>query len=101
MRRMAKVLGASGVEGAGHDARFSVLGPTGDRLDVSLEGDAQRLMAVVVDAGGVIRCTLDVAPVTHALESHETPGRVTLHVGKLKVHLDGKPTVAIEVVSDD
>lgn len=101
IRHMAKILGASGVEGAGHDARFSVEGARGDRLKVSLEIDTQRLMAVLTDSAGVTRCTLDVAPVAKAIDDLKTPGRVTLHVGKLLVHLDSKPTLAIEVLSND
>ena len=101
VRHLAKVLGATGTEGAGNDARFAVDGADGARLKVSVEGDAQRLMAVLVDPRGVTRCTLDVAPVAKAVEDASTPGRVTLHVGKLHVHLDSRPTLAIEVVTGD
>lgn len=99
--RLAKVLGASGVESAGHDARFSVDGPEGSRLKVSIEGDQQRLMGVIVDGAGVTRVTLDVAPVTHVTEAPGFPGRVSLHLGKTIIHIDSQPTLAIEVVSVD
>ncbi len=98
---MARVLGASGLEGAGHDARFVVVGASQGKLHISLEGDTQRLMAVLMDSAGVIRCTVDVAPVAKAVEDPGTPGRITLHVGKLRIHLDSKPTLAIEVISVD
>ncbi len=100
-KHMARVLGASGVEGAGHDARFMVDGPQGGKLKVSLEGDVQRIMATLNDAAGVTRVTIDVAPVAKAVEDPETPGRVTLHVGGVMIHLDSKPSLAIEIVSKD
>lgn len=98
--RLAKVLGASGVESAGHDARFSVDGADGSRLKVSIEGDQQRFMGVVIDAAGVTRCTLDVAPVTHVAEAPGFPGRVSLHLGKTIIHIDSRPSIAIEIVAD-
>jgi len=99
--RLAKVLGASGLESAGHDVRFSVDGAEGSRLKVSIEGDQQRLMGVMVDAAGVTRVTLDVAPVTQVTEAPGFPGRVTLHLGKTVIHIDTEPSLAIEVVSVD
>lgn len=100
IRRLAKVLGAQGLESAGHDTRFYVDGADGSRVKVSIEGEQQRLMAVLTDAAGVARCDLDVAPIKKVSEDPEFPGRVTLHVGTMLVHLDSKPTLAVELVSE-
>jgi len=97
--RLAKVLGATAVEGSGPNARFAVHGPAGGVLKVSAEGNEQRVMAVLLDAAGVTRCTVDVAPVTHVTEDPGFPGRVTLHVGSTLVIIDSKPSLAIEVTS--
>ncbi len=99
--RLAKLLGAVGIESAGHDARFSVDGADGSRLKVSIEGDQQRIMAVLIDPAGVTRTTLDLAPVTQVTETKHFPGRVTLHLGKTAVHIDTRPSLAIELVSVD
>jgi hypothetical protein len=98
-QRLAKVLGATAVEGSGPNARFMVHGPAGGLLKVSVEGNEQRVMAVLTDAAGVTRCTLDVAPVTHATEDAAFPGRVTLHVGNLLIRLDSQPSLAVEVTT--
>ena len=97
--RLAKVLGASGVEAFGHDARFIVEGAQGGRLKISIEGDRQRFMCVLSDATGVTRTTIDVAPVTNVTEDSNFPGRVTLHMGKTLIHIDSKPTLAVEFVT--
>ena len=97
--RLAKVLGASAVEGSGPNARFEVRGPAGGVLKVSAEGNEQRVMAVLKDAAGVTRCTVDVAPVTHCTEDPNFPGRVTLHVGHMLVVIDSQPSLAIEVTT--
>jgi hypothetical protein len=96
---LAKVLGARGIESAGGDARFVVEGASGERLRVSIEGEQQRFMAVLNDGQGIVRCSIDIAPVTHVTQDHEVPGRVTLHVGQLLIHVDSKPTLAIEIAS--
>ena len=101
VRRLAKILGASGVEGAGHDARFIVEGVNGDVLRVSLEGQQQRLMAVLQCAHGRTRCTVDVAPVTRVTEDVNTPGRATLHIGHMLIHIDSDPALSIEIVSKE
>ena len=101
IRRLAKLLGAQGLESAGHDTRFFVDGADGSRFRVSIEGAQQRLMGVLTDAHGVARCDLDVAPIKKVSESADFPGRVTLHVGTMLVHIDSKPTLAVELVSDD
>jgi hypothetical protein len=100
IRRLAKVLGATSIESAGHDSRFMVEGKQGGRMQVSIEPDRQRIMAVLKDASGIIRATVDLAPVTHATEDPDFPHRVTLRVGNILVHLDAEPTLAIEVVSE-
>jgi hypothetical protein len=100
IRRLAKVLGATGIESAGHDTRFVVEGEQGGRLQVSVEGAQQRLMAVLKDGEGVVRCTLDLAPIRAATEDKHFPHRVTLHVGHLMVHIDSQPTLAVECLSD-
>jgi|RhiMetdeSRZDD1v2_1073273.scaffolds.fasta_scaffold1736041_2 hypothetical protein len=94
---LAKVLGAKGVESTEHDTRFVAETPEGGRLKVSIAGSAQRFMATLVDAAGVTRCSIDVAPVTKVKESPGFPGRVTLHVGKTLVHIDSQPSLAIEL----
>jgi hypothetical protein len=95
--RMAKTLGASSVEAVGHDARFAVIGSTGDRMTVSLKAQEQRLMAVLVDAQGVIRASIDVAPVNRVVEDVLVPGHVKVLVGRMVIQLDTRPTLAIEV----
>ena len=100
IRRLAKVLGASGIESAGHDTRFVVEGAQGGRLQVSVEGAQQRLMAVLKDAQGVVRCTLDLAPIRAVTEDKQFPHRITLHVGSMAVHLDAEPTLAVECLSE-
>jgi hypothetical protein len=97
--RFAKILGASQVNIAGNDTRFAVDGASGDRLRVSFESHQQRFMGVLIDAAGVTRCTLDLAPVSRVTEPREFPGRVTVHVGTCYVHIDSKPTLAIEIES--
>ncbi len=99
--RFAKILGASETEVSGHDIRFSVDGAKGDRLRASFEGDPQRFMAVLIDAAGVTRATLDVAPVSHIEEDTTAPGRVVLHVGRTLVRIDSQPTLAIEMASKE
>jgi hypothetical protein len=99
--RFAKVMGASEVQVAGHDVRFAVDSGDGGRLRVSFEGDQQRFMGVLIDANGVTRTTIDVAPVTKVVEELGFPGRVTLRVGHCLIHIDSKPSLAIEIESDE
>lgn len=98
-KRLAKVLGATGVESMGHDVRFSVESKDGTRLKVNIEGQQQRLMAVLTDANGVTRADLDVAPVQKVTEDPAFSGRVTIHVGSQMIHIDSQPTLAIEFIS--
>jgi hypothetical protein len=95
--RMAKRLGATSVEAIGHDARFAVVGAAGDRLTVSLEGQQQRFMAVLIDAQGVTRTSVDVAPVNRVIEDDSVDGRVTLVVRRLAIQIDTQPSLAIEI----
>lgn len=99
IRRLAKVLGASGLEGMGADARFAVDAADGSRLKVAIEGGHQRFMCVLQDAKGVTRADLDVSPVKKVIEDPAFPGRVVLQVGTLVIHLDSKPTLAVEVLA--
>jgi hypothetical protein len=99
--RFAKILGAKEVQIAGHDVRFAVDGSQGGRLRVSFEGDQQRFMAVLIDGAGITRATIDVAPLTKIDEDRAYPGRVTLHHGHTLIHIDSKPTLAIEIESTD
>lgn len=101
VRHLAKLLGATSVEAAGHDAIISVRDAKGAELRLCIKGAAQRMMAVLKDASGTTRISLDLAPVTLAFEEREYPGRVTLRVGYQLVHLDGQPEVGIEVESLD
>jgi hypothetical protein len=101
IRHLARVLGASAIECAGHDSRFIVEDGQGGRLQVSIEAAQQRMMAVLKDAGGTTRCTIDVAPVTHATEDKAFPHRVMLHVGQMRVRIESEPTLALELVSAD
>ena len=96
---MAKTRGATGVEASGSDARFAVEAADGARLKISLEGRQQRFMGVLIDAAGVTRITVDLAPVSHVKDDPSFPGRITLHVGKQLVYIDSRPTLSIEVVS--
>lgn len=98
-RRLAKVLGASGVESMGSDVRFAVDADDGSRLKVSLEGKQQRLMAVLLDSRGIVRADVDIAPINKVVEDSAFPGRVTMNVGTLVVRIDSKPTLAIELLS--
>jgi hypothetical protein len=98
--RFAKLLGATEVNIAGHDVRFAVDGAQGGRLRVSFEGDQQRLMAVLIDGAGITRATIDVAPVTRIDEDRGFPGRITIRTGHALIHIDSKPTLAIEIESD-
>lgn len=100
VRHLAKVLGAHAMEGAGTSGRFAVDGEDRSRLTLSLEAGHQRLMAVLQDSAGVARVDLDVAPITKVTEDPSFPGRVTLHIGTLLVHIDSRPTLAIEIVSE-
>jgi hypothetical protein len=97
---LARTLGATAIETAHGDARFIVDGLSGARLKVSVFGRTQRFMGVLTDAQGQVRSTVDIAPVSSASEDPAFPGRVTLHVGRTLVHIDTKPTLAIEVVSE-
>ena len=99
IRTLARKLGASGMESAGHDTRFVVEGTEGGRLQVSVEGAQQRLMGVLKDANGIARCTIDLAPITHVTEDKAFPRRITLQIGTVLVHIDAEPTLAIEIVS--
>lgn len=99
IRRLAKVLGASSLQASGHEAGFQVQDESGAQLHVNLELTSQRLMATLVDAAGTTRCSLDMAPVTEAFEDPECPGRVTLRIVHQLVHLDGRPSIGIEVES--
>ena len=102
LQRLIKILGATSVETYGHDTRFVVEGKAGGRLHVNVEAASQRVMAVLKDGQGVTRCTVDLAPVHHVLESKEFPHRITLRVGRnLAVHLDSDPSLAIELVTED
>jgi hypothetical protein len=99
VKRLAKVLGASGLESLGSDARFAVDAADGSRLKVNMEAHHQRFMAVLCDAKGVTRADIDVAPVQKVTEDAAFPGRITLHMGTLLIQIDSKPTLAIEVLS--
>ena len=99
IRRLAKVLGATGLEGHGADVRFVVDAPDGSRLKVNVEGARQRFMCVLQDAKGVTRTDLDLSPVKKVVEDPNLTGRVTLQVGTLEIHLDTKPTLAVEVLT--
>jgi hypothetical protein len=101
VRRLAKILGASGVEGAGHDARFLVEGVNGDCLRISVEAQQQRLMAVLQDSAGRTRTTVDVAPITRVTEDINASGRATVHIGRMMIHIDSDPVLSIEIVTTE
>ncbi len=100
IKRLAKVLGATGLESVGHDARFTVEGGDGLKLDVSIEGTQQRFIATLIDGKKVPRAALDVAPLRKVTEDPKVPGRVTLHVGAMMIHVDTKPGLALALVSE-
>lgn len=99
IRRLTRILGAVTVQAAAHETSFAVVDPQGAQLRCTVTPATQRLMAVLVDAGGTTRCSLDVGPVTGCFEAPDVPGRVTLRVGNQLVHLDGRASVGIEVAS--
>jgi hypothetical protein len=99
IRRLAKVLGASRLEASGHDARFSVAGDQGASLKVSIEGESQRVMVTLKDGDGIVRCSLDLAPVSEAFEEPQFPGRITLRIGNQLLHLENEPNLAVELES--
>ncbi len=101
--RMAKTLGATSIEAMGHDARFAVIGAAGDWLTLSLKAQEQRFMAVLLDAQGILRTSVDVAPVTRVVEDPNVPGRVNVLVRRVMIQIDSQPSLAIEVgtVEDD
>jgi hypothetical protein len=99
--RFAKILGGNEIDIAGHAVRFAVDGPQGGRLRVSFEADSQRFMGVLIDGEGVTRVTMDLAPVAHITEDKGYPGRATLHIGQVQVHIDSRPTLAIEIETLD
>ena|SRR3979409_2667231 len=101
IRRMAKILGATAVEASGHDASFDIANASGERLRISLQGDQQRLMAVLQDPAGQTRCTVDVAPIARVTEDATSPGRATVHIGRLQIHIDSQPSLSIEIISSD
>jgi hypothetical protein len=97
--RLAKVLGATAIEASGSDVRFAVNGPQGGVLKISVEGRDQRLMAVLIDANGITRCAIDVAPIDHVREDASFPGRVTFSSHNILIAIDSKPSLAIEITS--
>jgi hypothetical protein len=99
IRRLTKVLGASSVEASGHDCRFSVQDDSGTKLNVNLEGDRQRVMVTLRDSNGVVRCSLDMAPVSEAFVEPDYPGRITLRVGGQLLHIENEPNLAVELES--
>ena len=99
IKRLAKVLGASALEAAGNDARFTVEDGTGAKLHVSIEGHQQRVMVTLSDSAGVVRSSLDLAPISEAFEEPKYPGRITLRVGNQLLHLENEPNLALEVES--
>lgn len=101
IRRLSKVLGGSSLESMGSDSRFVVEGADGSKLKVSIEGRQQRLMAVLVDGQGVTRADVDVAPILKVTETKEAPGRVTVHIKSLLIHIDSQPTLAIEICTEE
>jgi len=100
IRRLTKVLGATGVEAMGHDVRFTVEGKGGAKLKVNIEQQQQRVMAVLTDGTGITRASVDVAPVKSVTEDPGFPGRVTMHVGTLKLQIETLPSLALEVLTE-
>ncbi len=99
IRRMMDVLGGQGMESLGRDRRFVVDGKDGSRCTIMMEMAQQRFIADLYDGHGALRSAIDIGPVSRMTESPDQPGRVTLHVGALAVHLDVNPRLAITVAS--
>jgi hypothetical protein len=99
VRRLTRILGATTVETSGHETTFVIHDEQGGELRCSITLGTQHLMAVLVDPAGTTRCSLDLGPVTEAFERPEIPGRVTMRVGHQLVHLDGLPSVGLEIES--
>ena len=96
-RRMMHVLGGGGLEQLGSDVRFVVDAPDGSQLKVTIEGRQQRVLAVLRDATGVVRADIDAGPILKATEDGAHPGRVTLHVQTLSIHLDTQPELRVVI----
>jgi hypothetical protein len=99
IRRLAHVLGGSGMESLGHDHRFYVEGSDGSRMKVLIEAGQQRLIAELTDPKGIPRGEIDVGPIRKVTEDPGLPGRITLHCGTLAIHLDSQPALALAVTS--
>jgi hypothetical protein len=56
-------------------------------------------MVTLRDGQGVVRCSLDMAPVSECFEEPEFPGRVTLRVGNQLLHMENDPSLAVELES--
>ncbi len=99
IRRLARVLGASTVEGSGGLVRFAVNAADGSTLKVNIEAAQQRFMAVLSDAKGVTRADIDIGPVRKVTEDTGFPGRIILHLGSVRVQIDSQPSLAIETLA--
>lgn len=99
IRRLTRILGATSVQAAGRDSMFEVRDARGAILRCDIRLSTQHVMLVLLDPGGVTRCSIDTGPVSEAFEQPDVPGRVTLRVGNQLIHLDGQPSVGIEIES--
>jgi hypothetical protein len=99
IRRLTRILGATNVQAAGHDSMFEVRDQHGAVLRCDIKLSTQHLMLVLLDPTGVTRCSLDMGPVSEAFEHPDVRGRVTLRIGNQLIHLDGQPSVGIEIES--
>lgn len=98
-RRLTRVLGATSVQAADHDSMFEVRDARGAVMRGDIKLSTQHLMLIVIDPDGTTRTSLDIGPISEAFEQPDVPGRVTLRVGNLLVHLDGQPLVGVELES--
>lgn len=99
IRRLAHILGATELEGGGGVVTFLVNGADGGKMKVRIESAQQRFMAVLQDAKGVTRADVNIAPVKSVREDPSFPGRIILFLGAVRVQVDSKPSLAIEVLS--
>lgn len=96
---LAKALGATQVTSAGAEVWMLVEDEARAALKISVDAGHQRVMATLTDGHGIMRNTVDVAPVSHVREDPAFPGRVALHVGTLQIRIERHPTLAIQIVS--
>lgn len=99
IRRLTRILGATHVQSADHDSMFEVRDARGAVMRGDIKTSTQHLMLIIIDPDGTTRTSLDIGPISEAFEQPHVPGRVTLRIANMLVHLDGQPSVGVELES--